>query len=322
MILADKIMRLRKKNGWSQEELAEKMQVSRQAVSKWEGAQSIPDIDKLLALGRLFGVTTDYLLKDEIEDEEPAQEGGETVRRVTLAQANAYLAWRQRAAVLIATGVFLCILAAAQLMLLAAATETTRIDERIAAPIAMTALLVLVATAVGIFIACGVKSAPYAFIDEEPFETEYGVEGLVAERRRAYKDTHARCNIAGICLCILAPIPMFIGVFTERLVFAAVMTAAMVLIAGIGVFLLIATGVRWASLQKLLMEGEYAPQERRRRRIKGNVSSAFWLTAVAVYLGWSFATQDWHRTWIVWPVAGVLFAAVISLCSLLIPREE
>ena len=46
MILADKIIRLRKKNGWSQEELAEKMQVSRQAVSKWEGAQTIPDLEK------------------------------------------------------------------------------------------------------------------------------------------------------------------------------------------------------------------------------------------------------------------------------------
>ena len=64
MILADKIIRLRKKNGWSQEELAEKMQVSRQAVSKWEGAQTIPDLEKILMLSRLFGVTTDYLLKD------------------------------------------------------------------------------------------------------------------------------------------------------------------------------------------------------------------------------------------------------------------
>ena len=43
MILADKIIRLRKKHGWSQEELAEKMQVSRQAVSKWEGAQTMPE---------------------------------------------------------------------------------------------------------------------------------------------------------------------------------------------------------------------------------------------------------------------------------------
>lgn len=63
MILADKIISLRKKEGWSQEELAEQLGVSRQAVSKWESARSVPDMDKLLAMSRIFGVTTDYLLK-------------------------------------------------------------------------------------------------------------------------------------------------------------------------------------------------------------------------------------------------------------------
>ena len=94
MILADKIIRLRKKNGWSQEELAEKMQVSRQAVSKWEGAQTIPDLKKILMLGNLFCVTTDYLLKDEIEDEEFTDENNTPVKRITLAQANDFLKWK------------------------------------------------------------------------------------------------------------------------------------------------------------------------------------------------------------------------------------
>lgn len=62
MILADKIIRLRKKAGWSQEELAEQLNVTRQSVSKWESAQSIPDINKILQLSKIFGVTTDYLL--------------------------------------------------------------------------------------------------------------------------------------------------------------------------------------------------------------------------------------------------------------------
>ena len=70
MILADKIIEERKKNGWSQEELAEKLSVSRQAVSKWESAQSIPDLQKIIRLAELFDVTTDYLLKDEIEPEQ------------------------------------------------------------------------------------------------------------------------------------------------------------------------------------------------------------------------------------------------------------
>ena len=66
MILADKIIQQRKKNGWSQEELAEKLNVTRQSVSKWESAQSIPDLQKILQLSQIFEVSTDYLLKDEL----------------------------------------------------------------------------------------------------------------------------------------------------------------------------------------------------------------------------------------------------------------
>ena len=76
MILADKITALRKKAGWSQEELAEELGVTRQSVSKWEGAQSVPDMDKVVQMSRLFGVTTNFLLKDELSEEEPAPEGG------------------------------------------------------------------------------------------------------------------------------------------------------------------------------------------------------------------------------------------------------
>ena len=62
MNFADKLIALRRKNGWSQEELAQRLDVTRQSVSKWEGAQSVPDLDRILALSRLFGVSTDYLL--------------------------------------------------------------------------------------------------------------------------------------------------------------------------------------------------------------------------------------------------------------------
>lgn len=63
MIFADKLIQLRKKAGWSQEELAEQMNVTRQSVSKWEGAQSVPDLKKIIRLSELFGVSTDYCLK-------------------------------------------------------------------------------------------------------------------------------------------------------------------------------------------------------------------------------------------------------------------
>ena len=60
MILAEKIALLRRRSGLSQEELAEQMQVSRQSVSKWESGTSIPDLEKILRLSALFGVSTDF----------------------------------------------------------------------------------------------------------------------------------------------------------------------------------------------------------------------------------------------------------------------
>ena len=64
MLLSEKILMLRKKQGWSQEELAEKLGVSRQSVSKWESASASPDISKLVEIADIFEVSTDYLLKD------------------------------------------------------------------------------------------------------------------------------------------------------------------------------------------------------------------------------------------------------------------
>lgn len=103
MIFADKLIELRKKSGWSQEELAEQMNVTRQSVSKWEGAQSVPDLEKIIQLSKLFGVSTDYLLKDEIEANENESASLKTeeklnVRRVSMEEANKFLAAKTQTA--------------------------------------------------------------------------------------------------------------------------------------------------------------------------------------------------------------------------------
>ena len=95
MIFADKLIALRKQHGLSQEQLAEKLNVSRQSVSKWEGAQSIPDINKIIQLSQIFGVSTDYLLKDELENEKDEYietgEKSEELKYVSMEDANEFL---------------------------------------------------------------------------------------------------------------------------------------------------------------------------------------------------------------------------------------
>lgn len=72
MIFADKIIQLRKESNWSQEELASQLGVSRQSISKWESGSSLPDLDKIIKLSQIFDVSTDYLLKDEMEEDTSA----------------------------------------------------------------------------------------------------------------------------------------------------------------------------------------------------------------------------------------------------------
>ena len=222
MILADKIIRLRKRNGWSQEELAAKMNVSRQAVSKWEAAQTTPDLEKILQLGNLFGVTTDYLLKDEMEDEEFTDETDIPVKRITLSQADHFLKWRKSASVKIAVATFLCVISPATLIFLAAMSDSRviNISENLACGIGLCALILLAAIGVLLFISAGAKAKEYEFLEKEPFETEYGVAGMLRERKAAFAHTSSRLHIIGTMLCILSVIPIFVSVCFENADFA------------------------------------------------------------------------------------------------------
>ena len=262
MILADKIIRLRKKNGWSQEELAERLKVSRQSVSKWEGAQSVPDLDKILQLSKIFGVSIDYLLKEEFEEEEYITEdtSEETLaRRVSLEEANAFLTIKKATAGKIAFAVFLCILSPICLILLGVASESgvLSVSENMAGGIGLVVMLLMVAVAAAVFVLCGAQTKPYEYLEKELIDTEYGVSGMVRERKKQYRSTYTKYNVIGTSVCILSVVPLMIGAFTEN-AFAAVMGLAITMMtAAIGVTFFIVAGINWTSMEKLLEEGDY-----------------------------------------------------------------
>lgn len=321
MIFADKLILLRKKAGWSQEELADQMNVTRQSVSKWEGAQSVPDLEKMLRLSELFGVSTDYLLKDEIEEAEHIDSSDDTpsLRRVSMEEANAFLSVKLRTAKTIAYAAFLCIVSPIVLLILGAISESTVgvLNENIAGGIGMIVLIILVAIAAVMFISSGSKTAPFAYLEKEKFETEYGVSGMVKERKAQYKDLHTKHNIAGACLCVTALIPLFVGAIidADNDLFLTIMLSLSFLIAGVGVICFIKTGIIWASYEKLLQEGEYSKENKEKPSLSSAIYTAYWVIAAAVYLGYSLSSNNWGQSWIIWVVAGVIFPAVIAITN-------
>lgn len=161
------------------------------------------------------------------------------------------------------------------------------------------------------------QNRPICLLGKEKFETEYGVSGMVKERKAQYKDLHTKHNIAGACLCVTALIPLFAGAIidADNDLFLTIMLSLSFLIAGVGVICFIKTGIIWASYEKLLQEGEYSKENKEKPSFSGAIYTAYWVIATAVYLGYSLSSNNWGQSWIIWVVAGVIFPAVIAITN-------
>lgn len=320
MILGEKIMELRKKNGWSQEELAGKLKVSRQSVSKWESAMSVPELDKVLQLSEIFEVSTDYLLKDDKEEDYvPGNPEAAAMRKVTMEEAQEFIRVRKEASLRIPAGVAACILSPVPLFLLQGMWEEGRlmISEDLASGIGFALLLLIVAAAVGSFILTGTKLGKYEWMEKEEFELCYGIAGMVKERQEAEAAGFSRKIAVGVIFCILSCIPLFLlSVLNGSKIVQAGGLVFLLLMVAAGVYLLTSAGIRKGSYEQLLQEGDYTREAKEASRIIGRIAAVYWCVVTAVYLGWSFLTGNWHSTWIVWPVAGILFGAIAGVVKM------
>lgn len=329
MILADKITEERKKNGWSQEDLANQLGVSRQAVSKWESAGAVPDLQRILQLSELFGVSTDYLLKDELEAENiTCHEGtgkyAEPLKKVTMEEANQFIDMKKKGSAVVANATSMCILSPILLIVLGTIAEegTFHISESSAAAFGCVFLLGMVAAAVFLFITYGMREAHMEHLEKDSFETEYGVSGMVREKRDSYEPVFSRGIAVGVVLCILAVIPTIIaGTMEASDYYCGLSVGVLLFILAAGVNLLIRVGMVKNSYDTLLQEGEYTKEEKTFKKKTDTFSGVYWCLITAIYLAWSFWTMNWDITWIVWPVAGVLFAALLGVVKMVLKKS-
>lgn len=178
MIIAEKIMSLRKQYGWSQEELADLIGVSRQSVSKWESAASIPDIQKIIKMSEVFGVSIDYLLKDEIDLPETSQvektsdigaDSESSVKSVSLEEANDYLDATHKQALRTARAVALFIISPG-LYIAVGEMNGDHGESFIYSPllmIAFAAVLILIGIGVAMLIKSHFSMSKYEYLSKE-----------------------------------------------------------------------------------------------------------------------------------------------------------
>lgn len=327
MILAEKIAKLRKQNGWSQEELAMKLNVSRQSVSKWESTASIPDLDKIIKMSELFGVSTDYLIKDTVEVENNVvsyaddftYEETDNIRSISLTEANTYMNLVEDASKKIAAGVAVCILSPALMILLAGLAECRLIamTEDMAGGIGVSVMLLLIAGAVAGFIMTGLQLGKYEYMEKEALSLQYGVAGIVEAKKEKFDITFKQCIAIGVSLCICSAVPLMVAAAfnAEDIVYIYCVDILLFLVA-FAVYLFVWAGMIHGSYQKLLEEGDYTREKKLSVKKFEAVASIYWSIITAIYLGYSFITFNWHVSWIIWPCAGVLYGALLGVLAL------
>ncbi|MCD7824172.1 MAG: helix-turn-helix domain-containing protein [Oscillospiraceae bacterium] len=316
MILSEKLLALRTKAGLSQEDLAEKLDVSRQSVSKWESGSSIPEIDKILKISEIYGVSTDYLLKDEVE-ELPAEVvvdefQPDSIREISLEVATEYLSLVKSSAARIALGVALCILSPVPLLV---ADGLVADGSDVGNAVGLGALFVIIAIAVIIFITNGLRMEEFEYLEKEEFRLSYGVAGIVEKELKEYRPIFYRGIALGVALCVISVVP-FVVVSAIIEGFEGWACALMLALVALGVYLIVRVANRKDGYDTLLQQGDYTVEKKQEENRLEVFTKAYWLIVATIYLAVSFTgVLNWGISWIIFPIAGALFAALRTILS-------
>lgn len=281
-------------------------------------------------MSRLFGVSLDYLLKEELEAPEAPQpepaappEPEKPLRRVSPEEARQVLELSRAAAQKMALATGLCIVSPTALILLAALSENSwfALGEAQATGVGLCVLLVLVAAAVGLFLRCGALTGAYAYLEKEPIEQEPGVEELVHRRREEFRVEYHNGNIWGTVLCILSMLPIFAAmVFAGSDWSYALAVDLLLVLVAIGCVSFVRVGTPWAAMNKLLEEGDYTRESKAFSGRLARLSGGYWLVITAVFLYCAFGPNgNWNPRdyWLVWAIGGVLYGALAAFLRLL-----
>ena len=354
MFPADKLIDLRNKNGWSQEELAEKLNVSGQTVSEWERGASAPDADTIGAMSALFGVGAECFMGEIAEDETPTAECEETtdeespeeikkppvavpiaeceepivaceeavpeetaeeeisVRHVPADDAYRYIALVEKLSKQIAIGAMLCVLSPILLILFNGFSDpyimvgSPWMGEGLAMGLGLSTLIALVGVAIALFIINWLKLSEFSYLSREPISLDDDVHSAVEQMLQEYHPRFGMMIIIGVLLCMVSPIPLMIAAIFDLADVLLVWGLAILLaFCAVGVVIIVRACFIHGSYQRLLQRGFFTVERKpnRHRESHEAIRGAYWCAVTLIYVLWSFLSNDWKITWVVWVIA-------------------
>lgn len=337
MLLAEKITELRKKQGWSQEELAQKLDISRQSVSKWESGGAMPDLDKIIKLSSIFGVSTDYLLKDDDEGYgdsynnnmyEEAKKEPDNAKYISRSEAERYMNTVFGVSKKMAAAISIMILSPICLIQLGGYAEYyNKITEEMAGAVGVVVLLAIIAAGVAMCIINASRLLEFEYIGKEEIKLDNGVADMVKCKNDDNAHSFTVRITTGVVLCIFGVIPLILASAFEsgnKEYEYVYVTCVNVLLAfvSIAVYFFVSVAMVKDSYDKLLQTGDYTKEKREIAKKISFFPGAYWCLVTAIYLGVSFFSYRWDTTWIIWPVAGVFFAAVYSIVGAAVKSKQ
>lgn len=215
----------------------------------------------------------------------------------------------------IAIGVMLCIFSPIMPIL----SDTFKISDAIG----ITGMMILIGIAVFMFVYSSTMVGKWNFIKEEPCMIDYNTSQVLQNEKARFRGAYAIRQTVGIVLCVLCWLPVMIIGETPLGKFDTVENLGAVslfVLVGIGVMLIVYSNMTNAAYDDLLkindkklVSGNYVKTQKSERYINDTVTTimqVYWPTITGIYLIWSFLSFEWYRTWIIWPIAGIIKAVI------------
>lgn len=258
--------------------------------------------------GNLDDIAEDLGISSFVKEKQFSQ-----TRMLTMQEGKDYIKDKMQSGLMIGFGVFLCIVSPSGIIM------------TFGSILGLLFLFISIALAVGIFIFSGALMGKWDFLKQQSCSIDFATAEYVHNERENYRMTNAVLNAVGVMFCILCFVPLVVmdkmNLGIARDGFGFVILLAFI---GIGVLLFITAGVKSTAYDTLLklndvnsMGGRFVSsqngQVRYNNKVVAAIMSVYWPTVTCVYLIWSFMTYDWHITWIIWVIAGVMESFIKNL---------